>query len=50
MNAKTKRLRDGAVAAMNDAIGKLREAHRKSGKPMIVWDRKNKKVIEKIIK
>lgn len=50
MTKKTKNIRDGAVAAMNSAIGKLREKHRKSGEPMIVWDSKNKKVIEKIIK
>jgi len=50
MTKKTKSFKTEAVAAMNKAIWKLREAHRKSGEPMIVWDRKNKKVIEKIIK
>ncbi len=50
MTKKTKNIRDGAIAAMNNAIRKLREAHRKSGEPMIVWDKKNKKVIEKFIK
>ena len=50
MTKKTKSFKVEAVATMNSAIGKLREEHRKSGEPMIVWDSKNKKVIEKIIK
>jgi len=50
MDPKLKQFRDGAIKAMEQAIAKVREEHRKSGKPMIIWDDKNKKVIEKFIK
>ncbi len=50
MKINSNKITEDAIAAMDKAIGKVREAHRKSGKPMIVWDAKNKKVLRKIIK
>ena len=50
MKIDSNKITEDAIAAMDKAIGKVREAHRKSGKPMIVWDAKNKKVLRKIIK
>ena len=49
MKTDSNKITEDAIAAMDKAIGKVREAHRKSGKPMIVWDAKNKKVLKKLL-
>ena len=36
-----------ALKALTDAVNKLKEECRRTGKPLIVWDDKKKKVIKK---
>lgn len=36
-----------ALKALRDAVNKLKEECRLTGKPLIVWDSKKKKVVEK---
>ena len=36
-----------ALKALTDAVNKLKEECRRTGKPLIVWDEKKKKVVKK---
>ncbi|MFZ2657432.1 MAG: hypothetical protein WAX69_21025 [Victivallales bacterium] len=36
-----------ALKALTDAVNKLKEECRRTGRPLIVWDPKKKKVVEK---
>ena len=36
-----------ALKALTDAVNKLKEECRRTGKPLIVWDAKKKKVVKK---
>ena len=36
-----------ALKALTDAVNKLKEECRRTGKPLIIWDEKKKKVVEK---
>ena len=37
-----------ALKALTDAVNKLKAECRRTGKPLIVWDPKKKKVVEKV--